>query len=217
MIADPDRRRAALRVLVAQPKRRHHSGFLLELREADPFAFALTRAGVRPGGQRPTAVHGGFFEHLLAYLGPPRQPGHHHLGDPIGVHGQHPARVLGFLPHVEPVDQIKPRPRHVDTWIARFAEERDENGRRLVVRNGRHEPREVTTCAGVIEMHAPRVNDRRVDPDTAERQRFSSAILPPWARKTPQIEQVLPLLYLHGLSSGDFVPALGQFLSLIHI
>jgi transposase-like protein len=54
--------------------------------------------------------------------------------------------------------------------------------------------------------------DRRVDPETVERQRFSSAILPPWARKTPQIEQVLPLLYLHRLSSGDFVPALGQFL-----
>ena len=100
----------------------------------------------------------------------------------------------------------------VDAYIARFADDRDENGRRLVVRNGRHEPRAVTTCAGVIEVHAPRVNDRRVDPDTGERQRFSSAILPPWARKTPQIEQVLPLLYLHGLSSGDFVPALGQFL-----
>jgi putative transposase len=42
--------------------------------------------------------------------------------------------------------------------------------------------------------------------------RFSSAILPPWARKTPQVSEVLPLLYLHGLSSGDFVPALGQFL-----
>ena len=45
-----------------------------------------------------------------------------------------------------------------------------------------------------------------------ERMRFSSAILPPWARKTPQVTEVLPLLYLHGLSSGDFVPALGQFL-----
>ena len=100
----------------------------------------------------------------------------------------------------------------VDAYFARFAEDRDENGRRLVVRNGCHEPREVTTCAGVMEVHAPRVNDSRVDPETAERQRFCSAILPPWARKTPQIEQVLPLLYLHGLSSGDFVPALGQFL-----
>ena len=58
----------------------------------------------------------------------------------------------------------------------------------------------------------PRVNDKRTDPETGERQRFASAILPPWVRKTPKITEVLPLLYLHGLSSGDFVPALGQFL-----
>ena len=100
----------------------------------------------------------------------------------------------------------------VDAYCARFADECDENGRRLVVRNGYHEPREVTTCAGAVAVHAPRINDRRVDTETGERHRFSSAILPPWARKTPQIEAVLPLLYLHGLSSGDFVPALGQFL-----
>src|SRR3954468_2595286 len=100
----------------------------------------------------------------------------------------------------------------VDAYCARFAEVRDENGRRLVVRNGYHEPREVTTAAGAVAVHAPRVNDKRIDPETAERHRFSSAILPPWARKTPQIGEVLPLLYLHGLSSGDFVPALGQFL-----
>ena len=81
-----------------------------------------------------------------------------------------------------------------------------------MVRNGRHEPRDVVTSAGAVEVHAPRVNDKRIDPDTGERQRFCSAILPPWARKTPKIGEVLPLLYLHGLSSGDFVPALGQFL-----
>jgi putative transposase len=57
-----------------------------------------------------------------------------------------------------------------------------------------------------------RVNDKRIDPDTGERRRFSSAILPPWARKSPRIAEVLPLLYLHGLSTGDFVPALEQFL-----
>ncbi|MGH3630363.1 MAG: IS256 family transposase, partial [Sciscionella sp.] len=56
------------------------------------------------------------------------------------------------------------------------------------------------------------VNDKRADPGTGERRRFSSAILPPWARKTPKISEVLPLLYLHGLSTGDFVPALEQFL-----
>ena len=100
----------------------------------------------------------------------------------------------------------------VAAYCAQFADEHDENGHRLVVRNGYHGAREVTTAAGAIEVHAPRVNDRRVDPETGKRQRFSSAILPPWARKTPQVQEVLPLLYLHGLSSQDFGPALGQFL-----
>jgi transposase-like protein len=100
----------------------------------------------------------------------------------------------------------------VDAYIAAFAAERDENGRRLVVRNGSHQGREVLTSAGAVEVTVPRVNDRRADPVTGERQRFCSAILPPWARKTPKITELLPLLYLHGLSSGDFVPALGQFL-----
>jgi transposase-like protein len=100
----------------------------------------------------------------------------------------------------------------VDDYIARFTDQRDERGRRLVVRNGAHQPREVLTSAGAVEVVVPRVNDRRTDPDTGERARFSSAVLPPWCRKTPKITEVLPLLYLHGLSSGDFVPALGQFL-----
>jgi transposase-like protein len=65
---------------------------------------------------------------------------------------------------------------------------------------------------GAVDVTAPRVNDKRVEPETGERRRFASAILPAWARKTPKITEVLPLLYLHGLSSGDFVPALGQFL-----
>ncbi len=100
----------------------------------------------------------------------------------------------------------------VDAYVSAFASERDEAGRRLVVRNGYHQGREVLTSAGAVEVMAPRVNDKRTDPATGERQRFTSAILPPWARKTPKVTEVLPLLYLHGLSSGDFVPALGQFL-----
>ncbi|MDQ2874961.1 MAG: IS256 family transposase [Actinomycetota bacterium] len=100
----------------------------------------------------------------------------------------------------------------VDAYIAAFAAERDENGRRLVVRNGYHQGREVLTSAGAVQVTAPRVNDKRTDPATGERKRFSSAILPSWARKTPKVTEVLPLLYLHGLSTGDFVPALGQFL-----
>jgi len=100
----------------------------------------------------------------------------------------------------------------VDAYIAELAEARDERGRRLVVRNGHHQPRKVTTSAGSVEVRAPRVNDKRVDEATGERRRFSSAILPPWCRKSPKIAEVLPLLYLHGLSSGDFVPAMEQFL-----
>jgi len=70
----------------------------------------------------------------------------------------------------------------------------------------------VLTAAGAVTVRAPRVNDKRVDPDSGERQRFSSAILPAWARKSPQVSEVLPLLYLHGLSTSDFGPALEQFL-----
>ena len=77
----------------------------------------------------------------------------------------------------------------------------DEQGRRLVVRNGFHEPREVTTAAGAVPVRQPRVNDKRIDEVTGERRRFSSAILPAWSRKSPRVAEVLPLLYLHGLSS----------------
>lgn len=100
----------------------------------------------------------------------------------------------------------------VNAYIAELADQRDEAGRRLVVRNGYRQPRKVTTVSGAVEVKAPRVNDKRIDPDTGERKRFSSAILPPWCRKSSKISEVLPLLYLHGLSSGDFVPALEQFL-----
>ena len=82
---------------------------------------------------------------------------------------------------------------------------------RFVVRNGHAEPRTITTAAGGIEIEAPRVDDRRIDPDTGERLRFRSAIVPPWCRKSPKVAEVLPLMYLHGMSSGDFAPALGEF------
>jgi transposase-like protein len=100
----------------------------------------------------------------------------------------------------------------VAAYIAAHADEVDERGRRLVVRNGRAQPRRVLTSAGAVEVVAPRVNDRRTDEQSGQRQRFASAILPPWCRKSPKITEVLPLLYLHGLSSQDFVPALEGFL-----
>lgn len=94
----------------------------------------------------------------------------------------------------------------VDAYIAQFTAERDENGRRLVVRNGSHQPREVLTSAGTVAVTAPRVNDCRVDPDTGERARFASAILPAWYRKTPKITEVLPLLSCKGSRPGTSCP-----------
>jgi transposase-like protein len=99
----------------------------------------------------------------------------------------------------------------VDAYVRALANERDDGGRRLVVRNGHAEPRSLVTGAGPLEVRAPRVNDRRTDEVTGERKRFCSSILPPWARRSPKVADVLPLLYLHGMSSGDFVPALEEF------
>jgi len=94
----------------------------------------------------------------------------------------------------------------VGAYVQQFADRLDENGRRLVVRNGYHQAREVLTAAGGGRGQSAAGQGRRVDPDSGERQRFSSAILPAWARKSPQMSEVLPLLCLHGLSSGDFGP-----------
>ena len=100
----------------------------------------------------------------------------------------------------------------VAAYIEAHADQVDAQGRRLVVRNGSHGEREVTTAAGAVTVQAPRINDKRIDEVTGERTRFCSAILPAWARKSPKIAEVLPLLHLHGLSSSDFTPALEQFL-----
>lgn len=98
-----------------------------------------------------------------------------------------------------------------DAYIAELTGERDEAGHRLVTRNGRARERVISTVAGAISIRAPRVEDRRRDPDSGEKARFKSSIVPPWCRKSPKVTEVLPLLYLHGLSTGDFAPALESF------
>jgi putative transposase len=82
---------------------------------------------------------------------------------------------------------------------------RDDDGRRLVVGNGYHQLREITTAAGRVEVTAPRVDDRR------DGHQFTSAILPPYMRRSPKVTEVLPVLYLRGLSTNDFAPALEGF------
>src|SRR5579883_1773111 len=81
----------------------------------------------------------------------------------------------------------------------------DATGKRLVVGNGYARPRQVVTGAGAVEVRAPRVDDRR------EGKRYGSVILPAYMRKSPKVTEVLPVLYLRGLSTGDFAPALGEF------
>jgi putative transposase len=95
----------------------------------------------------------------------------------------------------------------VDEYVERFSDEVDENGHREVVRNGRARERRVTVGSGTIPVRAPRVNDKRVD-EEGERERFSSRILPAYARRSPKVGEVIPILYLRGLSTGDFRPAL---------
>ena len=99
----------------------------------------------------------------------------------------------------------------VGAYSAAHAELVDEHGHRLVVRNGHAPARTITTGVGQVELVRPRVDDRRTDPATGRRVQFQSVILPRWCRRSPKVAEVLPLLYLHGLSSMDFVPALERF------
>ena len=99
----------------------------------------------------------------------------------------------------------------IDDYVKRHHGERDEHGHALVVRNGRAQARKLTLGAGTVELNAPRVNDRRRD-EHGHRQRFTSHILPPYMRRSPKVSEVLPILYLRGLSTGDFRPALEALL-----
>jgi putative transposase len=98
----------------------------------------------------------------------------------------------------------------VADYVARFGAARDARGHAEVVRNGHGQPRKVTLGAGTLEVRAPRVDDRRVV--DGAKQTFRSRILPPDVRRSPKVAEVLPLLYLHGLSTGDFQPALAGLL-----
>lgn len=95
----------------------------------------------------------------------------------------------------------------VAAYVEAHRDTRDAAGHAQVVRNGHGRVRRVTVGAGTIPLRAPRVDDRRLD-EAGERQRFRSRLLPPYLRRSPKVAEVLPLLYLHGLSTGDFRAAL---------
>ena len=94
----------------------------------------------------------------------------------------------------------------VAVCIERFKDEVDDDGRRLVVRNGKSRARSVTMSSGAVQIESPRVNDRR------EGAKFFSSLPPPYLRKSPKVESFLPVLYLKGLSTGDFKFTLVEFL-----
>jgi len=97
----------------------------------------------------------------------------------------------------------------VADWIDRHAHLTDGKGHRLVVRNGRLPKRQITTGVGQVEVQQPRVHDRRPEEAT---EKFTSKILPPYLRKTKSIEELIPWLYLKGISTGDFGEALQSIL-----
>jgi putative transposase len=97
----------------------------------------------------------------------------------------------------------------VADWIDHHRHCLDEQGHRQVVRNGYLPARTLTTGVGPVEVKQPRVHDRRA---TDQREKFSSAILPPYLRKTKSVEELIPWLYLKGISTGDFSEALAALL-----
>ena len=99
----------------------------------------------------------------------------------------------------------------VAEYLGRHAEQRDDDGRRLVVRNGYLPARDLQTGVGLVEVHQPRVNDKRCA-EQGQRQRFTSQILPPYLRRTKSLDELIPWLYLRGISTGDFSEALQALL-----
>ena len=93
----------------------------------------------------------------------------------------------------------------VEEAINKYKDEVDESGQRLVVRNGKSQPRKVTMGSGTVKIQTPRVNDRR------EGKKFTSSILPPYVRKSPGVENLIPALYLLGVSTGKMRTALKDF------
>jgi transposase-like protein len=99
----------------------------------------------------------------------------------------------------------------VEAFVAQFADARDEHGRRAVVRNGYLPERELVTGIGPVAIEQPRVRVRSTK-DGVEIPKFTSKLLPPYLRKTKSIEELIPWLYLKGISTDDDQEALAALL-----
>jgi putative transposase len=94
----------------------------------------------------------------------------------------------------------------IAAWLVPHADKLTDDGRQRLVRHGHLPEREIVTGSGPVAVRCPRVRDRAGE--GSERIRFSSAILPPYARRTRSLEVLIPILYLKGVSTGDFEEAL---------
>ncbi len=95
-----------------------------------------------------------------------------------------------------------------DAFVASFADEQLEDGRQRIVRHGFGPERQIQTGIGALDVQPPKVRDRMGPSDPASKIRFTSNILPKWARRTVSLHALLPVLYLKGISTGDFQEAL---------
>jgi putative transposase len=100
----------------------------------------------------------------------------------------------------------------VADFLAKYADLKTEDGRQRIVRHGHLPDREVMTGIGPVAVRQPRVRDREAAAAGSGRIRFTPAILPPYMRRSKSIETLLPILYLKGISTGDFSEALAALL-----
>ena len=99
-----------------------------------------------------------------------------------------------------------------DAFVASFADERLDDGRQRIVRHGFGPERQIQTGIGAVPVQRPKVRDRMATPDPAQKIRFTSNILPNWARRSVSLDALLPVLYLKGISTGDFQEALSAIM-----
>lgn len=100
----------------------------------------------------------------------------------------------------------------VEAFLERHADARLEDGRRRVVRHGHGPERTIQTGIGALDVRRPKVRDRAAGSEGTDRVRFASSILPRWTRRSRSLDALLPVLYLRGVSTGDFQEALAALL-----